>query len=200
MTNATQLHHLSKLDLFTPNDLHPNLPALTFGIHVVGGCDTMMLSTPDVLERKQLIHGMLEGRVWDDKALKRRCANHERILEAMDMTFRSGRWVRKGRIKLMEEKEHAPQRLKTREARDKYVEEQLENERKLLGVVDGFADTAIDGRVKKDRIKLNKEKKHAPQGTKPREAQDNSVGEQLEDERKLLGVVGGSSDKAIDVD
>jgi hypothetical protein len=141
MTSAIQTYHLSKLDLFTPNTLHPNLPPITFGIYVVGGNDTMMLSMLDVLERKRLIHGMLEERVQGEAALKARCANHERILEAMDMTFRSNRWSKKGRIKEIEAKENAPQRLKTQEARDKYIGEQLEKERRLLGVGGGSTET-----------------------------------------------------------
>ena len=41
MTNAIQQYNLSKLDIFTPNDLYPELPRLVHGEYsVMGGVAT----------------------------------------------------------------------------------------------------------------------------------------------------------------
>ena len=89
MTEATRDHLLSALDLFTPNFLHPTLPPLRVGIYKCMGADTTMLSTPDVLARKDLIHSMIRkaGEEVTEALLKRRCSSHKRLMGHLHVTY-----------------------------------------------------------------------------------------------------------------
>ncbi|KAE8842667.1 hypothetical protein PTNB85_00689 [Pyrenophora teres f. teres] len=58
MTDALKTTRLSKLDLFTPSELHPDLPPLRTGLYPVYGGIATMLSTPDVLARKAYIKSL----------------------------------------------------------------------------------------------------------------------------------------------
>ncbi|KAF2255907.1 hypothetical protein BU26DRAFT_444364, partial [Trematosphaeria pertusa] len=97
MTAAITTHHLSKLDLFTPNALHPALPPLSLGTYFCMGGETLMLAAPGVLTRKAHVHGLLgPGKARDKGYLRRRVAAHDRLVAHMDVEFRVrggvGRW------------------------------------------------------------------------------------------------------------
>lgn len=143
MTDATTKHGLSKLDLFTPNVLHPNLPPLTFGTYMCMGGETMMISESDVLARKGLIQGMLgEDAAKDPKYLTRRRAAHSRIMEAMDIEFRSGRWMKAHKFRLDAEGK-VKKMFRTAESREQYLKQYLEKEWADMGMSGYSAETAI---------------------------------------------------------
>ncbi|KAI1561025.1 hypothetical protein A1F97_09550 [Pyrenophora tritici-repentis] len=58
MTEALRTTGLSKQDLFTPSELHPNLPPLRTGLYPIYGGTATTLSTPDVLARKAYIKSL----------------------------------------------------------------------------------------------------------------------------------------------
>jgi hypothetical protein len=74
MTSATQTTHLSKLDLFTPSPLHPLLLPLATGSYAVNGGTALMLSTPDVLARRDYIYSLLGDNVKDERYMRTRPA------------------------------------------------------------------------------------------------------------------------------
>jgi hypothetical protein len=144
MTTAITKHNLSKLDLFTPNALHPNLPRLNYGYYMCMGGQTMMISEPDVLARKEMIHGMLAKGHWEPGTLRRRIAAHDRIAEAMGIAFLSGRWVRAERPLLDTELSRSTKKyLRTEEDRKKYVKENLEIQWVMMGKTGYSEATAI---------------------------------------------------------
>ncbi|OAL50580.1 hypothetical protein IQ07DRAFT_679960 [Pyrenochaeta sp. DS3sAY3a] len=76
MSGASSQYGLSKLDLFTPNVLHPDLPALTHGnITIMGGDATMILES-DVVLRQAHVLQLLRKK---EPGLKGRIARHNRI-------------------------------------------------------------------------------------------------------------------------
>lgn len=136
MTAAISNHYISKLDLFTPNDLHPNLPPLKFGTyHVMGGI-TVMISLPDVLARKKLIQGMLGENITRNH--NRRIAAHDRIMEAMGITIQHGEW-RKSSWFQFDDGVKVKKVLRTKESREQYIKESLEKEWEALGM-NGFSE------------------------------------------------------------
>lgn len=101
-----------------------------------------MISELDVLARKQLIHGLLGESVLETAALRRRVAAHDRIIEALDITFRNGRWVKAYKFQLDSEGK-VKKSLRTVEDRQKYAKEGLEKEWSMLGMGAKSKDTAI---------------------------------------------------------
>lgn len=97
MTHACKELHVSKLELFTPN-FFIDFPPLTFGTYFALGTNTTMILKSDVLARKQHIINLLTstGSPTDEAHLKKRVANHERIMQAFDLTFYDGKWCTKG--------------------------------------------------------------------------------------------------------
>lgn len=142
MTAAIKNFGLTKLDLFTPNALHPNLPPLTVGEYVCNGVDTTMISEPDVLARKALIHGMLADST--PRALKRRYNAHVLLLKHMNPTIPAGssKWIPMGG-------EEIPgailwETLRTPQSRKMHVKELLEKEWAAMGISGYSTDTAIE--------------------------------------------------------
>jgi hypothetical protein len=93
MTEAVANHLLSPLDLFTPNFLHPTLPPLTVGTYVCYSVNTTMISTPDVMARKDLIHSMITsaGEEVTTELCKRRCSSLARLMADLDVMHQSGK-------------------------------------------------------------------------------------------------------------
>ncbi|KAF2463317.1 uncharacterized protein BDR25DRAFT_273165 [Lindgomyces ingoldianus] len=144
MTNASTKHGLSKLDLFTPNPLHPNLPSLTVGVYMCMGSHTVMLSEPDVLARKKYIYDLLGTAQSSDPAyLKRRVSAHERIIKHMDRRLNLGQWVRRRPLAIVEG-EAIAKSMRTEESREKYVVEGLEREWAAMGIRGGSEESAIE--------------------------------------------------------
>jgi hypothetical protein len=144
MSEAIQTHHLSKLDLFTPNQLYPSLPPLLFGCCIVVGTETTMISTPDVLAREKLIHDML-GSTYASipGALRRRVASHNRLAGALDITLRNGKWIKAGKFDQLDENSKVMKFLRTPERREVYVREMLKMERAAMGQ-ETKAEEALD--------------------------------------------------------
>lgn len=139
MTDAVIKHSLSKLDLFTPNLLHPNLPPLVLGSYVYMGGDTIMLSRPSVLERKAHIHALLgESKAEDTPYLHRRVAAHNRIVRHMEETYimrgHRVRWIDIGKHSVNANEVRLSKSLRTREARQEYVRKGLEKEWVAMGL------------------------------------------------------------------
>jgi hypothetical protein len=135
MSEAIQSHHLSKLDLFTPNQLHPSLPPLLFGCCRVLGTETTMISTPHVLAREKLIHDMLgSDYVMTTGALRRRVASHNRLVGALDIMLRNGNWIKAGKFDWLDKNSEVTgiKMLATPERREVYVREMLKRERAAM--------------------------------------------------------------------
>jgi hypothetical protein len=148
MTDAISLHGLSKLDLFTPNRLHPTLPPLTLGIYKCMGSDTIMLSTPSVLARKDHIHDLLRDKAKDAGFLRRRIAALERAAMHMGVECfavqKQGKvlWVKKrspevhryheGESKSVPKR--VPKSMETKEAREAYVRKELAKQWDAMGM------------------------------------------------------------------
>jgi hypothetical protein len=148
MTEATK-HGLSKFDLFTPNRLHPTLPPLLVGLYTCMGSYSTMLSTSSVLARKKHIHGLLPAHLAnDDVSLRRRVAAHERLITHMEVGYRAtpgqGKtyWEETGPpypgFYDAQERlgKKLPKSMKTREAREAYVKNELAYNWAILGMGD----------------------------------------------------------------
>jgi hypothetical protein len=98
MTKAITEHNLSKLDLFTPNILHDNLPPLATGTYVCMGGDSMMILEADVLARKDYIHAKLGEKAQDAIFMKKRCRAHDRIMRQFRLMFVGGQWSRSSKM------------------------------------------------------------------------------------------------------
>jgi hypothetical protein len=148
MTEAISTHRLSKLDLFTPNRLHPTLPSLTLGMYMCMGNNTLMLSTPDVLARKAHVHGLLGDKVDDEGYLRRRVAAHDRLIMHMDIVYRliqgRVRWIKAYKYDVgsadWEVKRKVKKSLSTKEAREEYVMKELPKQWEAMGLRDGRSE------------------------------------------------------------
>ncbi|KAF1951494.1 hypothetical protein CC80DRAFT_597428 [Byssothecium circinans] len=142
-THAIQHHGLSKLDLFTPNALHPTLPPLSLGTYMVGPSETLMISERSVLDRKAHIRSLLSEENRDDATyLRRRAAAHGRIILHMDLVytvfFCKGRWVKAHRFRGEGgKKKMRCKSLETEEGRERYVRQGLEKEWRTMGLWEG---------------------------------------------------------------
>jgi hypothetical protein len=142
MSAAITQHGLTKLDLFTPNALHPNLPSLTVGEYICSGIDTTMISEPDVLARKELIHGMLSDST--KKALTKRSNKHIVLLQHMDPTIPagSGRWSRTRQGHVI--KNCMLESMRTPESRGEFVKDKLREEWAAMGIKGSSIDDAVE--------------------------------------------------------
>jgi hypothetical protein len=90
MTAAFATTCLSKLDLFTPNVLHPRLPTLRTTTYTCMGAPTTVIMTEDVKARAEIV-GKLMPYLKHSAASRRR--RHDRAMGMMDHTLVAGRWV-----------------------------------------------------------------------------------------------------------
>jgi len=140
MTQATKDHQLSKLDLFTPNALHPTLPPLTTGLYTVMGSSCTMILERDVIAREGYIRLLLGDAV--DTHIHRRAAAHDRIIAHMGLYYCSGNgsspggW-RKAPSLSEAAMEKAAKSMQTEEGRREYVRKGLEKEWQLMGTGSG---------------------------------------------------------------
>jgi len=133
MTQASQQTHLSKLDLFTPSPLHPELPPLTTGSQFTVSGPATMLSTPEVLERSAYIESLLCAKADDAAIVRVRPATHERIIKHMGIRYEEGAgWLYSGYQAEMWP--NGPKSIKTEETRTAYVTKGLRKEREALGL------------------------------------------------------------------
>ncbi len=140
MTQATQATHLSKLDLFTPSPLHPDLPPLATGLYYVMGGAATMLSTPDVLARSAYIRSLLGKTAQDDATMRVRPARHERIIKHLNIAYYDEvGWVMREVRNLDGHageagKNTGPKSMRTEESRREYAEKGLRREWAEMGV------------------------------------------------------------------
>lgn len=140
MTQATKDHYLSKLDLFTPNALHPTLPPLTTGLHTVMGSGCTMILERDVLSRKAHVKSLLGGNA--ETHMQRRPAAHDRIIAHMGLFYCCGNGRRPGGWRKAPDlseaaMEKAAKSMRTDEGRREYVRKNLEKEWQGMGVGTG---------------------------------------------------------------
>ena len=145
MTRAKETYKLSKLDLFTPNRLHPSLPPLAVGEFPANGIVITMISEPDVLTRCNLIYSRLGEKISKDPAyLRRRCAAHERLITHMDVFYclRRRTWIAAGKFERNDFEKTPPKykSMQTKKSRNEYVEKGLRKEWAAMGVGD-FMDS-----------------------------------------------------------
>ncbi|KAH7095995.1 hypothetical protein FB567DRAFT_513944 [Paraphoma chrysanthemicola] len=135
MTQATKDHSLSKLDLFTPNTLHPALPPLTTGLTTVMGSACTMILESDVLARRTHIQALLGAGVES----KGRVAAHDRIVAHMGLYYscgnasQGGGWRRAPRLS-EQALEKASKSMRSEEGRREYVRKGLEREWAAMGM------------------------------------------------------------------
>ncbi|KAF2264491.1 hypothetical protein CC78DRAFT_616656 [Lojkania enalia] len=143
MTEAITKHGLSKLDLFTPCILHPNLPPLNTGVYMCMGGYTIMISESDVFARKAYVDSLMGSKAQDMALRRRRVARHDRIAKHMDIEYRNGGWRKAWNFPAHSDANLKTKSLQTQESRDKYVREGLRKEWAEMGI-NKFA--VVDGR------------------------------------------------------
>ncbi|KAF2131487.1 hypothetical protein P153DRAFT_365069 [Dothidotthia symphoricarpi CBS 119687] len=149
MTQAREIHNLSKLDLFTPNRLHPSLPPLAVGeVASMGGTATM-ISEADIITRRELIHSRLgEVNSTDAVYLRRRCAAHERLIAHMDILYncRYRTWAAARRFVKKDSGEESTRckSMLTKESREEYVEKGLWKEWAAMRMGGSSEEDAVD--------------------------------------------------------
>jgi hypothetical protein len=134
---------LSKLDLFTPNALHPKLPPLTTGLYtVMGGAATMILEC-DVLARKAHIQALLGPKGTEDD-MHRRPATHDRIINHLGLYYcpSRGGW-RKAPVLSPAAMEKAVKSMKSEEGRREYVRMALNKEWEAMSVGSGSPSNSV---------------------------------------------------------
>lgn len=140
MTLASKTHHLSKLDLFTPNALHPSLPPLTSGLLPVMGSTATMILEVDVLKRKAHIRHLLgpKNHTGGDEDMYRRPAAHDRIVTHLGLYFcpARGGW-RKAPPASPAAMDKAVKSMRSEEGRREYVRKALEREWAAMGMGTG---------------------------------------------------------------
>ncbi|KAH3958933.1 hypothetical protein HBI81_150480 [Parastagonospora nodorum] len=131
MTQAHKAHSLSKLDLFTPNALHPELPPLTSGLYTVMGTPAIMLLEADVRAREAHIKARLGAKA--DKSMRRRPAAHDRIVNHMGLHYSPNRGWSRAPSMSSAALEKAAKSMQTEEGRREYVRKALAKEWEALG-------------------------------------------------------------------
>ncbi|CBX92681.1 hypothetical protein IAQ61_005948 [Plenodomus lingam] len=147
MTAAMSTYNLSKLDLFTPNELHPYLEALTVGTASVMGGQAIMISEPDVLARRDHIYALVSQTGNNVAKLHGRAAMHSRIQAHLCIVFCPvrRRWCQTTRPN--PPLSRLPASMQTRASRMDYVKRMLRSERILLGMSPEEADADVGYRV-----------------------------------------------------
>jgi hypothetical protein len=154
MTQASKSHSLSKLDLFTPNALHPKLPPLTTGLYtVMGGAATMILES-DVRARKAHIRALL-GPKGRTEFMRSRPAAHDRIIAHLGLFYcpTRNKW-RKTPGLTPAAMDRAAKSMKTEEGRREYVKKALNKEWEAMSAGSGSPSRAV---VLKDKLESLKQ-------------------------------------------
>jgi hypothetical protein len=145
MTNAIKQHNLSKLDLFTPNCLHPTLPPLAHGEYsVMGGIATSTFDTceftrkltnhsviyePDLIARQRYLVsllGSLEGP--ESIGAQKRIRRHDQLMAHMEIAYSTARKVWFRNPQTQKEGKTLKKSLATKESREEYVRNALKTE------------------------------------------------------------------------
>ncbi len=132
MTEAITTYNISKLDLFTPNRLHPDLPRITVGATMSGGSDAVMLLSSDVRERRRHIYELLGDKAQDTDYMRKRVRIHERLAMHLGIRFdiHSCEWVT---VQSPADHFRGPKTLNTKESRRAYVRKVMLSEWTAMG-------------------------------------------------------------------
>ncbi|KAF2631927.1 hypothetical protein BU25DRAFT_445105 [Macroventuria anomochaeta] len=146
MTNAIKQYGLSKLDIFTPNRLHPTLPPLAHGEYPVMGGVATMIYEPDLIARRDHIHGQLSAMDRADAHLRKRVRRHDTLMAHMEAAYSTARkiWYRSPRFQKEGEVKLGRASMETRESRDEFVRKGLAHERAAIRMKGASEETAIE--------------------------------------------------------
>ena len=150
MTKATQDYNLSKLDLFTPNPLHPLLPRLAIGTYSVMGGTATMIAEGDILFRRDHIYKLLGEKAQDASYMRKRPATHNRIIAHLGIVWS----YTKGHWRTLPEfanppsgfpEDKRPKSMRSKDNREEYVQKALQKEWAAMGISAGglSEDSAI---------------------------------------------------------
>ncbi|KZM28586.1 uncharacterized protein EKO05_0001426 [Ascochyta rabiei] len=130
MTNASKQYNLSKLDIFTPNRLHPTLHPLAHGEYSVMGGVATMIYEPDLVARRDYIHGRLSSVDKLDTSLRKRIRRHDGLIAHMEVAYYASRraWYRSPRAQKGGHENSERASMETRESRDEFVRKVLREE------------------------------------------------------------------------
>jgi hypothetical protein len=112
MTEALNTTMLTKLDLFTPNILHPDLPPLRASTYKCMGAPTTVILTEDVKAREAYVAKYT--RIAGNKAaIGRRRRRLLQAMELMDEQLVGGKWVKRthGIINLFDDLDISPEAI-----------------------------------------------------------------------------------------
>ncbi|KAH6615017.1 hypothetical protein C7974DRAFT_379905 [Boeremia exigua] len=145
MTNAINQYSLSKLDIFTPNDLHPALPSLAHGEYPVMGAVAIMIYEPDLASRRDDIHSQLRSVDMTEEQLRKRVRRHNKLIAHMEVTYDpvSKFWYRASKSQKNGQKP-AKGSMQTAESRDKFVRIGLADERAAMHTQGASEETPIE--------------------------------------------------------
>ena len=131
MTQAMKTYGLSKLDIFTPNQLHRDLPRLSIRSYSVHGNPAVMIGEADLIARHRHICALLGPRS-DEVAMRRRPKAHDRLMMHACWHFNidSCTWEK---TRLFEAASLNPKSMRTLESRNEYVRLALKTEWAMMG-------------------------------------------------------------------
>ena len=163
MTNAIKQYELSKLDIFTPNRLHPTLPPLAHGEYsVMGGvatseydqrrihrrtADMTVIYEPDLVNRRDNIHERLSASDRNDAQLRKRVRRHDTLIMHMEVGYSAAckRWYHNPRqVSKGGEEKSVRASMETKDSRDEFVRKGLEQEKAAMRIDGGSHGTAIE--------------------------------------------------------
>ena len=161
MTNAIKQYDLSKLDIFTPNRLHPTLPPLAHGEYSAmngvatstykhpmsnsGIANSSVIYEPDLMSRQNHIHGQLSPADRIDSQLRKRVRRHDTLVAHMEVAYCSARkmWYQCPRFQKKGEEKSVRTSMETKESRDEFVREGLARERAAMCTEGASEEIAI---------------------------------------------------------
>ena len=134
MTAAINTYQLSKLDLFTPNRLHSDLPRLAIGPYAAHGNHAAMILEADVVARHDHIFGLLGDKVRDPGYMRKRIKTHDRLARHLGVYFHitDCQWKTVGSP--ADYFSGGPKSLNTEQSREAYAKNVLESEWEAMGI------------------------------------------------------------------
>ena len=133
MTAAISTYELSKLDLFTPNRLHGDLPSLAIGPYAAHGNHAAMILEADVIARQGHIWGLLGEKAQDPGYMRKRIRTHERLAKHLGVYFNvtDCQWKTIGSPA---EYSSGLKSMSTEQNREQYAKNVLESEWEAMGI------------------------------------------------------------------
>ncbi|KAJ4986917.1 hypothetical protein SVAN01_07595 [Stagonosporopsis vannaccii] len=146
MTNAIKQYSLSKLDLFTPNRLHPALPPLAHGEYSVMGGLATMIYEPDLAIRQEHVHGQLDPADRTEAQLRKRIRRHNTLMAHTEISYSTARkrWCRASRLQEEGKEKSVRASMETKESREEFVRQGLALERAAVHIPGASEEPAIE--------------------------------------------------------